>query len=165
MIRNASVDDVPRIAEIQTCGWRYAYRGLIPDHELFAERLVSKAMKAIAKRLENNQNIVVYEDDKDEIIKGFALFGNSRDDDKKNASEIYALYVQPEFTRLNVGKQILEYVINIAKNNNIGEIIIWVLDGNEKGIMFYKKNNFFMDGKQKLIEKWNRNELRMFKNL
>jgi len=52
LIRNATFDDIPRIAEIQICGWRFAYRGLISDYELFSERLVIKSIKATTTRFE-----------------------------------------------------------------------------------------------------------------
>jgi len=44
MIRTAKYDDIPRIAEIQICGWRFAYRGLISDYELLSQRLVIKSI-------------------------------------------------------------------------------------------------------------------------
>ena len=45
MVRTATVDDIPRIAEIHICGWRFVYRGILNDVELFKKRLVSKSIK------------------------------------------------------------------------------------------------------------------------
>ena len=50
LVRTATFDDIPRIAEIQICGWRFAYRGLISDYELFSERLVIKGTSKNSER-------------------------------------------------------------------------------------------------------------------
>jgi len=163
MIRNATYDDIPRIAEIQICGWRFAYRDLISDYELFSERLVVKAIKAITNRFESNCSFVVFEDKSDNIIKGFAWHGLSRDEDTKNTYEINAIYVQPEFTRNGIGKLIVDSIIKFAKSNKYEELLIWDLDGNSKGIDPYKKNGFIEDGKSKYIEKWKKKKLEWLK--
>jgi GNAT superfamily N-acetyltransferase len=165
LIRNATLDDIPRISEIQICGWRFAYRGIISDYELFSERLVIKSIKATTTRFENNCAFIVYEDQTDKIIKGFAWHGVSRDDDKEVSYEINAIYVQPEFTRNGIGKLMLNYIAQYAKDNKYNELLIWVLAGNNKGIEFYKKNKFIEDGKRKYIEKWDKEEIRMVKTI
>ena len=163
MIRNATYDDIPRIAEIQICGWRFAYRGIISDYELFSQRLVINSIKAITTRFDNNASFIVFDDDSDNILKGFAWYGLSRDEDKKNSYEINAIYVQPEFTRNGIGKLMMENVVNNAKENNCSELLIWALSENNKGIEFFKKNGFVVDGKRKFIEKWEKEEIRMIK--
>ena len=165
MIRVATRDDISRIAEIQIAGWRYAYRGIISDYELFSERQVSKSIQATITRFDSNCAYLVYEDMNDKIIKGFAWHGPSRDDDKKSAYEVVAFYVQPEFTRNGIGQLLVDHLSDIAKSNQCTELFAWVLEGNEKGISFYKKNGFIDDGKRKHIEKWNKEEIRMIKGL
>ena len=165
MIRNATYEDIPRIAEIQICGWRFAYRGLISDYELFSQRLVLNSIKTITTRFENNASFIVFDDYSDNILKGFAWYGVSKDEDKEKSYEINAIYVQPEFTRNGIGKLMMENIINYAKANNYNEILIWALSGNNKGIEFYKKNGFIEDGKRKFIEKWEKEEIRMVKNI
>ncbi len=49
------------------------------------------------------------------------------------------LYVKPEFRGKGIGKSLLEYLINIAKENNFGRVEWAVLDWNEPAINFYKK--------------------------
>ncbi len=165
MIRNATYDDIPRIAEIQICGWRFAYRGLISDYELFSQRLVINSIKTITTRFENNASFIVFDDDSDNILKGFAWYGLSRDEDKEESYEINAIYVQPEFTRNGIGKLMMENIINYARAKNYNELLIWALSGNSKGIDFYKKNGFIEDGKRKFIEKWEKEEIRMVKRI
>jgi len=165
MIRTATTDDIPRIAEIQIGGWRYAYRGLLSDHELFSERLVVRAVKATAARLEAGCEFVVFDDLADGVVKGFAWHGRCRDDDAADSYEINAIYVQPEFCRGGIGGSMLGFVADYARARGYGELIVWVLDGNAKGLGFYEKHGFIADGKRKLIEKWGREEIRMVKRL
>lgn len=165
MVRTATIDDIPRIAEMQICGWRYAYRGLISDHELFAERLVVRAVKATATRFEEGYEFVVFDDPSDGVVKGFAWHGRSRDDDAADSYEINAIYVQPEFCRGGIGGSMLGSVADYARARGYGELIVWALEGNDKGLGFYVKHGFVADGKRKLIEKWDREELRMVKRL
>lgn len=49
------------------------------------------------------------------------------------------LYVQSEYRGKGIGKSLLEYLINIAKENNFGRVEWAVLDWNEPAINFYKK--------------------------
>ena len=165
MIRNATLDDAPRIAEIHVCGWRYAYRGLISDNELFSKRQVHKSQINIQNKIENGDRLFIYEDESDNIIKAYSFHGKSRDGDKKDEYEIYAIYVQPEFTRMNIGSILLNEIENQAKRDCCDELLIWVLDKNEKGKSFYWKNGFEEDGKTKLVENWNQIEVRMRKFL
>jgi ribosomal protein S18 acetylase RimI-like enzyme len=165
MIRSALLTDLSRIAEIQIAGWRSAYRGLISDYELFTERQVVFTVERLKKRMAENNTMIVYEDEEDQILKGFAWHGISRDEDKPSTYEVYAIYVQPEFTRIGIGEKLMNSVFEIARKEKYQEIMIWVLDGNKKGSNFYKKIGFFEDGKKKIIEKWNREENRMIRLL
>lgn len=164
MIRNAEPADISRIAEMQICGWRYAYRGLISDYELFSERQVGRAIRVMEKHFETTQ-IVVFEDETEAVLKGFAMHGHSRDKDSDHTYEIQAMNVQPEFTRQGIGNILVEYVSDHAWELGDRRLSVWVLDGNTIGISFYRKQGFVEDGKSLLIERWNRSEIRMIKDL
>lgn len=161
MVRTATVDDIPRIAEINVCGWRFAYRGIISDVELFKKRLVSKLMQSLERQIKDGLDIFVYEDEADSITKGYVFHGKCRDEDKENSYEAYALYLQPEFINMGIGSKLIREVEKKAQKLNMNEVVIWVLEKNTIGRSFYKKYGFIEDGKKKLIEKWNEVEMRM----
>lgn len=165
MIRQARIEDASRIAEIHVCGWRYEYRGIFSDYELFSQRQVSTAITKMEKAISGNAKILIYEDEEDKIVKGFAWHGNSRDEDEKDAYELYAIYVQPEFTRHNVGSQLLNAVEKHAEEQQKKTLSVWVLAENTNGINFYKKNGFKFDGSSKTIKEWSKIENRMTKTL
>ncbi len=161
MIRKAVVDDLPRIAEIHISGWRFAYKGILSDIELFKNRIVIRAFKGLEKQFNEGLEIIVFEDDENSIIKGFAFHGNSRDEDKENSYEVFALYLQPEFTKKGIGTNLMNEIKRIMKEKKRNELLVWVLEKNQIGRQFYKKYGFIDDGKSKEIEEWKEKEIRM----
>lgn len=163
MIRSAIIDDAPRIAEIKVCGWRYAYRDILSDYELFAKRQIVQTIEHIENKIMNGSTIIINEED--EIIKGFAWYGIADESEKRNAIEIYSIYVQPEFTRKNIGTELLRAVEYEANNKQKELVLLWVLKKNDKGIRFYEKNGYKEDGMIKLILEWKEMQIRMIKNV
>ena len=161
MIRSAKYEDLPRIAEIHISGWRYAYKGIISDIELYKKRTVINTYNSLEKQFNNGLNIHVFEDDETEIIMGFILHGNCRDENKENSYEAYALYVQPEFTNKGIGTALMNEIKKIAVDNKKTELIIWVLENNKIGRSFYNMYGFIEDGEVKEIKEWNEKEIRM----
>ena len=165
MTRDAVPDDASRIAEIHVCGWRYAYRGIASDHELFTDRQVLKSVRSVQEGLADGDRILVFDDGSDGVLKGFAWHSFSRDEDLPGAYEICALYVQPEFTRSGVGTALVKAVEEFARAEGRRQLLIWVVEKNIRGLEFYRKAGFAADGARKTVEGWNVDEVRMVKCL
>lgn len=161
MVRQAIREDLARIAEIHICGWRFAYKGIFSDIEPFKNRLVVRSLKGLEKQFNEGLEILVYEDNKTDIIKGFIFHGNGKDKGKENSYEVYAMYLQPEFTNQGVGTALMDKTIEIMKEKNKTELLVWVLDKNKIGKGFYNKYGFKEDGEIKEIEDWKEKEIRM----
>lgn len=122
--------------------WQIAYAGLIPDRYLsdpaFRERCEKNARRwtdgiLVAKR-------------GDDVI-GFTGFGTAQDDDLGEAGEVYALYVLPEYWSRGVGYALMKAAAEALRDK--ARISLWVLDGNERAIRFYKRLGFRFDGAEK----------------
>ncbi len=163
LIRHAILDDAPRIAEINVCGWRYAYRDILSDYELFCKRQIIKTIEHIEATIVDGSTILINEED--EIIKGYAWYGLASSSEKPNAFEIYSIYVQPEFTRRNIGTELLRAIEHEGEKEQKDEIMLWVLKKNNKGINFYRKNGYDEDGMIKLILEWKEIQIRMIKRI
>lgn len=164
VIRKATTEDANRLAEIHVFGWRFAYRNLIPDDFLFKKMEVVKRAASFKQSIEENrEDTYVYEEDG--IIKSFMTVGPCRDEGKKGSYEIWGIYVDPLMTRSGIGTRMVEFCKNIALKSGYREILLWVLEGNEIGINFYKKSGFQHDGPVKLLENFNRNVYRYCKPL
>ena len=60
----------------------------------------------------------------------------------KNALEIERIYVSAEHHGKYIGQQLLDFALNIAKNNQFEYVWLGVWEHNEKAIGFYKHNGF-----------------------
>lgn len=153
VLRPPTTDDVPRLAEIHVAGWRAAYRGIVPDHELYVDRTVAKAMAFWTTVLaQGTSQILVYDDG---IVKGFCLHMTCRDADVPGAHEVGALYVEPAFWRSGVGSPLLAGAEVGARMADQGEVKLWVLEDNAPGRAFYERNGYRFDGTTKAIPEWN----------
>lgn len=164
MIRKATVEDANRLAEIHVFGWRFAYRNLISDELLFKKMNVVKRAASFKQAIEENrEDTYVYEEDG--IIKAFMTIGPCRDEEKKGSYEIWGIYVDPLLTRCGIGTRMVEFCEKTALELGYKEILLWVLEGNDIGINFYKKSGFQHDGSVKLLDYFDRNVYRYSKLL
>ena len=164
MIREATVDDSARIAEIDVISSRYAYRNILPDEILHRELCVENRIPVHRRWIaERRFDIYVYEDSDTGIIRGMMGIGMSGDDDKKGAFELHFIYVDPDYLRMGIGSEMLRFFEQKGKDRGCPEFVVWVLEGNEIGKNFYEKNNYRPDGKEKIFKRWNKREIRYIK--
>ncbi len=55
---------------------------------------------------------------------------------------IYGIAVQPEFKEKGIGSQLLEKVVQIAKKEGKGALVLTVKESNTRAIQFYSKRGF-----------------------
>ncbi len=165
MIREATIDDSARIAEIDVISSRFAYKNILSDECLYRDLSVENRMPVHKKWIaEKRFDIYVYEDSGTGIIKGMMGIGMSEDDDKKGAFELHFLYIDPDYSRKGLGSEMLQFFEQKGKDRGCREYVIWVLEENEMGRNFYEKNNYCPDGKEKIFKRWNKREIRYVKN-
>ena len=125
-IRKACVNDASRIAEILVFSKRTNYRHIFNDDTgSFVELQVYPLAKDYIENPELLNNTFVFDD---KFVKGMIHI---------DGSEIKELYVDPFFEKNGIGGNLLEFVI--AKFNCYE---LWVLDQNEKAILFYEEHGF-----------------------
>ncbi len=164
MIREATVNDSARIAEIDVISSRYAYKGIVPDECLFNDLSVENRIPVHKKWIaEKRFGIYVYEDAGTGIIQGMMGIGMSEDDDKQGAFELHYIYVDPDYVRMGVGSEMLQFFEQKGKEKGCPEYVVWVLEEKEIGRNFYEKNNYRSDGKEKIFKRWNKREIRYVK--
>lgn len=163
MVRTATVEDIPRISEIHVYGWRTAYAGLVSDKVLYKDRTVEKWIAGHRELQPQWQDALVFE--QDGIVKGFSFAGASRSEDKKDAWELFAIYVEPVFKFQGVGSALVEKTEELARAKTKTELFLWVLEKNPDGIRFYEKQGFRTDGTHLYDEGLKLDEIRMSKLL
>src|SRR5882757_3518034 len=95
-VRQATITDARRIAQIHVETWRVAYRGQMPDAVLDALNIDRRAVFWNQRLATQPEGIWVAESDNETI--GFCDFIPSRDKDSnpKEIGEVVAIYVEPE---------------------------------------------------------------------
>jgi ribosomal protein S18 acetylase RimI-like enzyme len=129
-IRTATPADARAIAEVHVASWRVGYRGLVPDEELTALS-VEKRTEQWEELLGDERNTVLVADD----VAGFIAF-------EHDTRDIRALYVDPERFRGGVGSALL----NAAHERMQGGSALWVLEGNDAAMAFYRRHGYEPDG-------------------
>lgn len=132
---------------------------------------VVKRYESLADILEKDHNYYVYEDD--EIIKGFFLFGDSREEDEirrehemdKFPLELIAIYVEPGFKQKGIGSKLIAACEEIAKSKGKNEIRLWVLEENKSARQFYEKHGFEAANLTKKLDRLGVNEVRYRKTI
>ena len=166
MIREATVNDAGRIAEIEVFSSRYAYKNVVSGECLYRDMSVENRIPVYQRWIsENRFKLYVYEEPETGIIKAMMGIGKCEDEDKTNAFELHFIYADPDFVRMGIGSQLLQFFENAGKELGFTEFVIWVLEENGMGRNFYEKHDYRLDGKDKIFKRWNKREIRYVKSL
>lgn len=151
IIRNATIEDIEKIADIRIEDWQIAYRGIIADDfldNMDREREIEKQKNNI----ESGVNIIVAELDNN--VVGFCLYRNYRKypENYPNADcEISSLYVKSNLKRNGIGRKLMQYVIKLLKNEDKKQMILGCLEENYPSRAFYEKMGGIYCGENKII--------------
>jgi ribosomal protein S18 acetylase RimI-like enzyme len=154
-IEAATVDDADELSRVQVEVWRQAYAGLMPvdyldglDVEAFAEKWRSRMSDPLAGTI----RLVVRDD---EGIVGFSTAGPPRIDDPPVDLELYAINLLPRAHGTGVADQLLDRTIGDRP------AYLWVIEGNERAIAFYRRRGFADDGSRDIDSESGATEFRM----
>jgi len=143
MIRTAKLSDAKGIAKVHVETWQKSYAELLPSEFLSRLNIAQKITNWELQIKDEYTNISVYK--KDGLIRGFIAGGCCRDEDLKDYSEVYAIYVSPTYQSQGIGKVLMS---DFLKSNS-KPISLWVLSDNENSIGFYISKGFVADGSTK----------------
>lgn len=130
VIRKATIEDVPRIAEILVFSKRKNYRSIFNnDIDSFVELQVCSLAKMYFDKPKLLEKYFVYDD---EFVKGLIRI---------DGIEIKELYVDSFFERKGIGGKLLDFAMSEK-----GCQRVWVLEKNEKAKRFYRKHGFSETG-------------------
>ncbi len=164
MIREATVNDSGRIAEIDVISSRYAYKNSVSEECLYKDMTVENRIPVYRRWItEKRFDLYVYEDPVTGIIKGMMGIGLCEDEDKTGAFELHFIYVDPGFVRMGAGSEMLRFFEQKGREKGCAEFVVWVLEENGMGRNFYEKNHYRSDGKEKVFRRWNKREIRYVK--
>jgi len=148
-IRAATQDDARAIAEIHVAGWRHAYRGQMPDALLASLSVDERAAKwrgwiGAPDDPAQRTAVAVLEDGR---VTGFVNCGPARAmEPAAGTAEIYAIYVDPARIGSGVGRALFEWAVGDLRVRGFVDVVLWVLDTNERARRFYEAAGMTADG-------------------
>jgi ribosomal protein S18 acetylase RimI-like enzyme len=143
-VRAAAVADAESIAGIHMSAWRTAYAGLLPA-DLLSSLDVGQRAAAWTRQIESATTFVLVLE-RAGIIRGFVAAGPSRDADRPEAGEIYAIYMDPGWQGGGGGSQLLTTAIRRLAADGFTQATLWVLAGNAAARGFYESRGWRPDG-------------------
>ncbi|AXE89832.1 GNAT family N-acetyltransferase [Streptomyces sp. Go-475] len=147
-IREMTLADCDRVAEIRVRGWQTAYRGLIPQPYLDGLSVAADAERRRARLARSDGSVrnLVAEDTAGEVI-GWSCHGPYRDGEVLTEdAELYALYVHPEQVGRGAGRALLAESVARCAAAGHGRVLLWVLKENARARRFYERAGFRADG-------------------
>ena len=139
-------EEIKGKAYVHWKAWQEAYAGLI-DQRFLDGRTLETAEERALKAFRNGYKTLVAKDGNRVI--GFADYGPYRGDDLDDAGEVYAIYILKEYYGKGVGYALMNKALEKLKANR--QAAVWVLEGNERAIRFYKRCGFQLDEKKQDI--------------
>ncbi|MCL2517227.1 MAG: GNAT family N-acetyltransferase [Oscillospiraceae bacterium] len=133
--------------------WQMAYKDIIPDDYLKnMPKEIEQRTEKLRKRINELSDSPFHSVKLENKMIGILSFGKSRDEDKSDAGEVYAIYLLADFWDKGYGRQMMNYAVAALKNNGYHEIIVWVLEENNRARRFYEKCDFSFDGTKKELQ-------------
>lgn len=141
-IRKATEADIPDIAEIHVAGWQGAYGGIV-DQDYLDGFTVDMRIEKWQEHFDNgeSQAMIAYLEGK---AVGFVDYGPLRTAPAGTSkirplysSEIYALYLKPDYLRQGIGTALIVEAVQALKIQKHQSMCLWVLKDNKRGCAFY----------------------------
>lgn len=149
-IRPAIASDAAGIADVHAAGWRFAYRGKLPQSFLDSLSNESRTrfwQHAITNPLPRSITLVAVQQDRS---VGFCNCGPSRNPEASDThGEVAAIHVDPALTRQGIGRRLMDASLNHLARQQFHSVELWVLDSNEIGRNFYEQTGWTTDGTAK----------------
>ena len=157
------LEDAAVLGRLQNALWRLTYAGLLPEVVLAARddetntRRWQERARAHERdgRSPEGARTLVARDQAGEPI-GWVSTGPPRDDDPPTGTELWSLYVDPRHHGHGVAQDLLAAALPSPAPAHL-----WVVQGNERALGFYRKADFVPDGVTKHDERLGADELRM----
>ena len=150
-LRPATVADARAIAEVHVDGWRWGYRGLLPDaiiDGLDVDTREAQWVSGFTDRWQEGDACVLAEDDAGRAI-GFVACGPAADEfapPPAGAGEVYALYVRDGWQGTGVGRALLTAAHDALAAHGFDLAVLWVFAANDRARRFYGAAGWRHDG-------------------
>jgi ribosomal protein S18 acetylase RimI-like enzyme len=155
-VREMTLADCGRVAEIRVGGWQSAYRGIIPQSYLDAMSVAQDAERRrfhFQENLRSDGKVVNLVAVTDGEVIGWVCHGPCRDLEVPNGdAELYAIYVHPDRFGSGAGRALIEESVRRCTAAGHPRLYLWVLEENARARRFYERSGFRPDGAREPFE-------------
>ncbi len=152
-VREMTLDDCARVAEIRVRGWQRAYEGLIPRAYLDGLSVAEDTERRRRTLREGDGSVVNLVAEHAGSVVGWACHGPHRDDEVRSGDvELYAIYVHPDRLGRGVGQALLRESLGRCAAEGRERMLLWVLKENAPARRFYERAGFRPDGAEEPFE-------------
>ena len=148
-IRDARPQDARAVAEVHVEGWRWGYRGILPDEHLDGLSVDEREavwLHGLNDPVRGTGRFVAVDDDH---VVGFIGTGPGDDDfapPPPGAAEVYAIYLREAAQGTGVGRALLERATDAMRANGYRHAVLWVFEANDRARRFYEAAGWSPDG-------------------
>ena len=133
IIREAKLDDLARIAEIEVFNYRLNFYHIFQDDTFYFQEI--QVLNVINENKKRLGQLWVF--DEDGVVKGFMWV---------DSQQIKKLFVEPVLQSRGIGSRLLEYAVD-----KLGATYLWALEKNTRAIAFYQRHGF-QTTEEKMLE-------------
>lgn len=161
MIRKQKPEDIEDVRRIVNDSWASVYQGYV-NPLLLTEDGVRERTRSLKEDFQSRRlSEFVYTENNH--VAGMLSFGPTADSDRRDAFEIWRIYVSSESLRLGIGSQLLRFAEEAAIAQGYAEIVIWAFRKNAHALSFYRKHGYTEDREEYLGEPYLADAMRMIK--
>lgn len=143
MIRLLRESDIGTICNIINNNWKMVYNGYV-NEELLSEQGCLKREKRLKQDFLSGRLLnYVYECDNQ--LVGILSIGDTADNDKVGAFELWRIYIAEIFQGQGIGNLLLSFAEQEAGKLGYKEMVIWAFKKNARAISFYMKHGYAPD--------------------
>lgn len=163
MIRPLEEKDIEMVCSIVNENWKNIYAGyvnpLLLNETGCAERIRYLKSDFTTHRLSE----YVWEEDNQ--VSAMLSIGDTADTDIAEAFEVWRIYVAAQFQKKGIGKTLLDFAEQQAKEQGYKKVVIWAFKDNYRAVSFYQKRGYCIDKEEYLNEPYFAMGIRLKKEL
>jgi ribosomal protein S18 acetylase RimI-like enzyme len=141
-IERPTLDDLDEMGRVHVQVWREAYAGLLPA-EYLAGLDPTFGPRRWRERFGSSTEVSWWLARDEQGIVGLSTSGPARDDDAPVPFELYAINVLARAHGTGLADDLMGHVVGDRA------AYLWVLEGNERAMAFYRRHGFADDGGRK----------------
>ncbi|EET58865.1 acetyltransferase, GNAT family [Marvinbryantia formatexigens DSM 14469] len=150
MIRPLEKKDIKTVCNIVNDNWKNVYTGIVNPFLLSEEGCAERIRQLESDFSTHRLSEYVWEEDSN--VEALLSIGDTIDTDITGAFEIWRVYVSAKFQGKGIGRLLLDFAQQKAKEQGYKRIVIWAFKDNYRAVSFYQKNGYCIDKEEYLGE-------------